>query len=418
MVPLYIAAAATSLALLSLATFIQLMYLESLRVRPRELPALEYFKDVIEDRLGVRTEQGALAFSLWKHSLIALFGVLAVLLTFDGESKTHDLIEAAFLSWLSMVAAGYIVPQALYRRGSGRWMAAAVPFLRMMIFLIRPLTALFGFLQSVAELGEDHANEPEAVTQEEHIEALIDAGTEEGVIEEEDRRLIHSVVAFGDKTVREVMTPRPQIIAIAASRSLADLRQLVINEQFSRVPVYGDSLDDILGFIHVRDLLELEPGSQASIRDLVRDVSTVPETKPADDLLREMQSNGVHMAVVIDEYGNTAGIATMEDLVEEIVGEIRDEHEPGMDVRTDNTGGFIVAGSYDLDHLAELVGFRPDEAPESTTIGGLMTEWLGHVPARGEAVQRDGIRMEALASNDLRVESVRISRLATEQPSA
>jgi CBS domain containing-hemolysin-like protein len=136
----------------------------------------------------------------------------------------------------------------------------------------------------------------------------------------------------------------------------------------------------------------------------------VPETKPVNDLLKEMQQTGAHMAIVVDEYGNTAGLATMEDMVEEIVGEIRDEHEPQLDVEQDEAGAFIVSGSFDLDHLRELLEFRVQGDTESTTVGGLVTEWLGRVPQPGEAVERDGIRMEVLAGNDLRVEQVRISK--------
>jgi CBS domain containing-hemolysin-like protein len=146
------------------------------------------------------------------------------------------------------------------------------------------------------------------------------------------------------------------------------------------------------------------------VRELLRPVRLIPETKPVNDLLREMQREGVHMAVVIDEYGNTAGIVTMEDMVEEIVGEIRDEHEPGRDVEQDGEGGFIVSGSFDVDHLNELLEFRAPETIESTTVGGLITEWMGHVPSPGESVEREGIRLEVLASNELRVDQVRISR--------
>ena len=194
----------------------------------------------------------------------------------------------------------------------------------------------------------------------ENIEALITAGTEEGIIEEEDRRLIQSVVAFGSKTVREVMTPRPGIVAISAAATLDDLRQLVIHEQYSRIPVYEETIDQILGFVHVRDMFELDHTERAhrNVRDLVRPIRFVPETKPVNDLLREMQQDGNHIAIVIDEYGNTAGLVTMEDMVEEIVGEIRDEHEPGLDVERDNDGGYIVSGSFDVDHLHDLVEFR------------------------------------------------------------
>ena len=207
---------------------------------------------------------------------------------------------------------------------------------------MRPLTGVLGFFQSLVELSgrpEPRDQEPDAPG---HIEALISAGEEEGIIEKDDRRLIESVVAFGDKTVREVMTPRPKIVAIEANRSLEDLRELVIHEQYSRIPVYEGTIDNIIGFVHVRDMFELDEADRQGrlVKELARQIRFVPETKPVNDLLREMQQDGAHMAVVIDEYGNMAGLATMEDLVEEILGEIHDEHEPERDIHKEPDGSF------------------------------------------------------------------------------
>jgi putative hemolysin len=271
---------------------------------------------------------------------------------------------------------------------------------------------------SLAELGarsEERREDPDAA---EHIEALISAGEEEGLIEEDDRKLIQSVVAFGDKTVREVMTPRPNIVAIEVNRSLEDLRQLVIHEQYSRIPVYEANIDQIAGFVHVRDMFEVDENERKGrkVRELLRTVRLVPETKPVNDLFREMQGDGAHMAIVIDEYGNTAGLVTMEDIVEVIVGEIHDEHEPERDITKEGEGTYVVSGSFDVARLRELLDFRADEDTESTTVGGLVSEWLGRVPAAGEKVERDGIRIEVLAGNELRVEQVRVSRLPTGQP--
>ena len=148
------------------------------------------------------------------------------------------------------------------------------------------------------------------------------------------------------------------------------------------------------------------------MRELVRPIRFVPETKPVNDLMREMQQDNTHMVIVVDEYGNTAGLATMEDLVEVILGEIRDEHEPETDIVEDGNGGFIVSGNFDLARLVDLFEYRPEEDIESTTVGGLITEWLGHVPQAGEFVERDGIRIEVLASDERRVVKVRISKSA------
>jgi putative hemolysin len=399
--------------LLTLVTVVQMLYMESLRLRTKEFAMLQLFRSEIDDRIGLKTEAGALAFSLMKHSLLAMFGVLVLLLAAIGERVSLiSFGEAVAASWSSMIVFAYIVPQYLYRGTSGRWLIGFVPLLKVLVLAIRPLTAFLGFMQSLSELGEKNEPKQESTTQEEHIEALITAGTEEGIIEEEDRKLIHSVVAFGNKTVREVMTPRPTMVTIAADALLEDLRQLVIHEQFSRIPVYEGTIDDIIGFVHVRDMFELDyvERAQRTVRELVRPIRFVPETKAVNDLLREMQADGNHIAIVIDEYGNTAGLVTMEDMVEEIVGEIRDEHEPGHDVQPDTEGGYIVSGSFDVDHLQDLLDFRATTDTESTTVGGLVTEWMGRVPEVGDTIERDGIRIEVLAANDLRVDQVRISK--------
>ncbi|MBI3282168.1 MAG: HlyC/CorC family transporter [Acidobacteria bacterium] len=399
--------------LLILVSAVQMLYLESLRLRARELPAQQFFREALAGRIGPSLEDGSMAFSVWKHGLLVLLGAAFLAWTVhNSRFSLQALLEACGLAWLAMLLAGYAAPQALYRRTTGQWLVPLVPILRGLAVLMRPVAALLMFLQSLVELGNHDEQVADEPTPEENIDALITAGAEEGIIEEEDRRLIHSVVAFGDKTVREVMTPRPGIVGIPAAATLEELRQLVINEQYSRIPVYGDSIDDVLGFIHVRDMFELNEEDRAArkVSDLMRPVPLVPETKPVNDLLREMQQEGSHMAVVVDEYGNTAGLATMEDLVEEIVGEIRDEHEPATDVIREPDGSYLVSGSFDVDHLADLVGARLNEQTESTTVGGLVTEWLGRVPEVGEKVEKDGVRIEVLASNELRVDRVRISR--------
>jgi len=286
-----------------------------------------------------------------------------------------------------------------------------VPLLDLVALLARPLVALLQFFESLFELSSPAPPE-EPPTPGEEIDALITAGEEEGIIEEGDRKLIQSVVAFGDKRVREVMTPRRDIVAIEAGKSLEELRQLVINEQYSRIPVFEDSIDRIVGFIHVRDMFEREQEDGASVlaREIMRPISGVPESKPVAELLNEMRRDRRHMVYVVDEYGNTAGLATLEDLVEEILGEIRDEHEPGHDIERHSDGSITVSGSFDLDHLAEEFGFHPAEGTEASTVGGLVMEWLGVVPAPGAAVDREGLHIEVLASDERRVEKLRVRK--------
>jgi putative hemolysin len=409
-------ATAIAVPTLAVVTFVQLLYLESMRLRTRDRPSLRFFKATLEDRIGLKTEHGNESFSLIKHTLLVLLGVLYFAWITDSQPWHAAVFWQTVLAvWLTMAMFSYALPQFLYRRTTGRWLLPLAPLLRALAWLARPWVAALEFFQSLVELADETAAEEKA-TPAENIEALISAGTEEGLIEEQDRKLIQSVVEFGDKVVREVMTARPDIVAIPADATLEQLRQLVINEQYSRIPVYEQNIDQIVGFVHVRDMFEQEECDRQhhTVRELVRPVSFVPETKPVHDLMRQMQQENTHMVIVVDEYGNTAGLATMEDLLEVIIGEIRDEHEPDSDVKEDGQGGFIVSGSFDLDRVADLLdSFHREEDIESTTVGGLVGEWLGRVPLPGEVVDRDGVRIEVLASDDRRVEQVRLTKSQT-----
>jgi CBS domain containing-hemolysin-like protein len=403
-----------SIPLLVLVTFVQLLYLESMRLRTRDLPSLKFFKETLEDRLGMKTEEGAETFSIIKHTLLVMVGVLCLAWSADGVPwSAMAFFEGALSACLIMIGATYAVPQLLYRRTSAHWVQALIPFFRAMALMTRPCVALLDFFQSLLDLTDDTGQQIEEPTPAENIDALISAGTEEGLIEEDDRKLIQGVVEFGDKIVREVMTPRPNIVAIGADATLEQLRQVVIDEQFSRIPVYEQNIDQMMGFVHVRDMFELEEEERAgrTVRELVRPVKFVPETKPVSDLMRQMQQENTHMVIVVDEYGNTAGLATMEDLLEVIIGEIRDEHEPDSDVTEDGQGGYIVSGSFELNRIGDLFRtFHREEDIESTTVGGLVSEWLGHVPKAGESADRDGVHIQVLASDEFRVGRVRLSK--------
>jgi CBS domain containing-hemolysin-like protein len=405
--------------LLCFVSYVQLLYLESLRLIRREVPSLDRFRETLSDKIGLDIEHGSLAFSVVKHSSLFLLGVFYLCALVRPEAPHwQSVLEAIGVSFLSMLISSYLIPQWLYRRGDASWLAKAIPFAKLIAALAKPVAAPIRGFQSLLDMGEQSGHEADQPDSAEHIEAFINAGEEEGILEEEDRKLIHSVVAFGDKDVREVMTARPNIVAISADKTLEDLRQLVIHERYSRIPVYENTIDNVIGFIHVRDIFELDAAERQAktLKDVIRPICLVPETKPVSDLLREMQRNGSHMVVVVDEYGHTAGLATMEDLVEEILGEIRDEHEPDRDVKQEGDHVFVAPGSLDLDRLHDLLDFRPQEDTESTTIGGLTAEWLGHVPQVGESVERGGIRIEVLAGNERRVEEVRVSRIEAATP--
>jgi CBS domain containing-hemolysin-like protein len=401
-------------AVLLLVSFVQLLSLESMRLRPTESAALEYFKEHLEQRLGADTERGTLAYSMAKHTLLVACGAFfAARAGADAATAARDFAAA----WFVMLGCCYVGAHWLFRRTDGHWAEPLVPVLRAIVLPFRPLTALFEFLERLSAIGApNHADDKEPSVSEE-LEMLTTAGEDEGIIEEADSKLIHSVVAFGDKRVREVMTPRPRVAWIDVSRPLEELRELVNREQYSRIPIGEGSIDHLIGFVHVRDLYALDDEQRATrtIRELMRDIEGVPETKLVAELLREMQNDGRHIVYVVTEYGDVSGIATLEDLVEEVFGEIFDEHEGAREIQRAEDGSITVEGSYDVDHLREEFHFEADEESESATVGGLVTEWLGAVPEVGAVVERDGIRIEVLAADQTRVERVRIRAVSPRQ---
>lgn len=403
-----------SIGLISVLSFIQLLYGENARLRRRDAPGLAYFEETIQPRLNMEPDFGGLVYSMTKQAMLVVMSLSLYSLLAMGTEPWLALIETLLFAVIVLMLFSFLLPQVLFRRSTGQWLTLAVPLLVAVAFLVKPFAKVLQFIQTLFGMTDEQPGGEEESSTAEDIDALITAGEEEGLIEEDDRKLIQSVVEFGDKTVREVMTPRPKIVGIDESKTLEELREVLINEQYSRIPVFRADIDHLVGFVHVRDLFECDDDERARlhVKDIMRPLPLVPETKPVKALLEEMQAKGFHIVGVISEYGTTAGLATMEDLVEEIVGEIRDEHEPTRDVVQEPNGNFVVAGSYDVDHLKELVDFRVENDTQSTTIGGLVTEWLGRVPSKGEVVERDGLRLEVLASDDFRVDRVRISRVS------
>jgi len=270
-------------------------------------------------------------------------------------------------------------------------------------------------LQSVAALTKEHSDEPPE-TQAEAVDALIEAGQEEGILDESNRDMIQSVVEFGEKTVREAMKPRPEIVAVPTNTTVEQFIELLRMKPFSRVPVFEGTIHNMKGIVYAQDVLQV-PDIEAHTRTvdtlMRKDVYFVPESKLGSELLREMQKNNIRMAIVVDEYGGVAGLVTIEDLIEEIVGEIGDENEKAEVVR-ESDHSYIVPGNMDVDRLHELLGTRP-EGKESATVAGLVSEMAGRIPQKGEVIEEDGLRFEVLESTERRVERVRISVVQPKQ---
>jgi len=396
--------------LLSLFSYVNRLYGEKGRFLIRgSKDNVEFFEEQVEPRLKISLERAEFTFPLLVRTDLVLLTLLAAAWDLGEVLRWSTMAEVAVFLLLDVVLFAQVVPNVLLTRTSGRWLLPLAGFLRLCTMLVAPLVFITQFLHHVATLGNGQEHEENPPTPEENIEALMHAGEEEGLLEADDRKLIRSVVEFGDKTVREVMTPRPEMFTVSADATPLDLKRMLAKRHYSRIPVYEGDLDHILGFVHALDLFALSDAELAggSVRRLLRPVSFVPETKPVADLLRELRQKA-HIAIVIDEYGSVAGLVTVEDMVEEIVGEIRDEHE-ALDVLPQGEGAYSVPGSMDLDRLQELFGVRIEEPEEATTVGGLVTGAMGRVPGPGETLQRDGLLFRVTESNGRRVLRLSIS---------
>ena len=404
-------------AVLVLSSYLNTLFIEALRLRPHAgAKALAFSDDHLLPLLRMEEREGVRRYSLVRQASLILLTVDATLLASSHVEPTIAMVEVLLTAFGALVVFAHMVPNLLVTRTSGRWAVPFIPIARLLAIAIQPVVLLIDFVASIAELGEGKTDDAESDDVGE-LDALLDAGQEEGLIEEEDRRLIQSVVEFGDKTVREVMTARPSIVSLEASSSVEELRQLLIQEEHSRIPIYEGDIDNVLGFVHSRDTLEIEKERRETmqVRELVRPLALVPETKSIRDLVRELQETNAQIVIVIDEYGQTAGLVTMEDMIEEIVGEIRDESDPNRDVVEYPDKSFVASGNLDLDRLEELVGFRPDNDTESTTIGGLVCEHLGQVPSVGAILKVDGISVEVLSADNRKVRTVRVLRTESDE---
>ena len=241
------------------------------------------------------------------------------------------------------------------------------------------------------------------------VEAYLTAAEQEGVTQGEERRLLQSIVDFGDTLVREVMTPRPDIVGIREHATIGELRALFREQEYSRFPVFKDSLDNIAGFVFVKDLVALDSSDDTRpITPLLRPVAVVPESKRIPELLKQFQRQQTQIAIVVDEYGGTAGLVTIEDMLEEIVGEIRDEYDVESEPIVDEGGGrFVFNGKVDIDEVAQRLDVRI-EREGFETVGGFLLTHLGRVPAVGERVEIEGLIVEVLEVERRRIHKVRI----------
>jgi putative hemolysin len=379
---------------------------------------LDIFEAEIEPKLHINRRSGGRTFRILGHFWLAFL----VLETTRGvvyfvPGTWESFVEFCVFLTLEVVIAMHFIPDMLLYRTTGRWLLPLLPLIRAAMWLVWPVRVFLEGAESLARISEHEPEKTEEQRTEEGIEALVEAAEEEGIIEPEQADLIEQVVEFSDKRVREVMTPRPDIVAIAADASLEELHEKFTETRFARMPVYEKSLDDIFGVVNARDMLQVADQDlpNRKVRELVKPALFMPETKAGSDLLREMRQKGQEMAVVIDEHGLVAGIATVEDLVEEIVGESGyDGRQPAADVVREADGGLLMRGSMAIRDLEELLGVRFGENADETvtTIAGLLSHVSGKVPAPGEKIDLEGYRFEVVEANQRKVLRLRIRKQA------
>jgi CBS domain containing-hemolysin-like protein len=378
---------------------------------------LRIFEAEIEPRFKMDRHRAALAFNLLARLwLVLVAAVTARGVIFFVPGSWQAAVEMAFFLSAQVVILMQFVPSLLLAGVRGNWIAPFVPAIRVFMWIIWPVQVILELLVSVLHLSEEE--QPEEETEQQSIEAFVDAAAEEGIIEHDEARLIEQVIEFGDKRVRDLMTPRPDVVAIRAGATLEELSDLIVQTKFSRIPVYEKSLDDIVGVVMARDILEVPDRDAANrtVRELMRPALFIPETKLGSDLLKEMQRKNQQMAIVIDEYGLMAGVVTVEDLIEEIVGDLGEEDRvPAPDVVREASGSMVMRGSVPIDKVAELLGVSLDQTFEesgATTVAGLLNAIAGHVPHTGEVIDAEGVRFEVLEANQRKVLRVRARRVA------
>ena len=354
------------------------------------------------------------------HLLIQLLMVAGAVFLFAAFSSREVAYVAGMpgtigFMFVLIILFRQLIPRLVAARNPEMVLIYMFPLFRICSMLMRPFARLMTLVLNYFHSWEEEKDPAKEVeTTEEEIQAFIDAGQEEGILEHAEGEMIQSIVHFGEKTVREIMTPRTQIVAIDVNSSIEKLLQLITTRSHTRIPVYRDELDNIEGFIHERDLLRYWERSNIDstpqpLAKLVRPVHLVPETKAVDDLLNEMKQRGDYIVLVVDEYGGISGLATMEDLIEEIVGDIHDVESTEEKVVEETPGSYLVPGSLDLNSLDIVLGSPLVEDTECKTVSGAVVELFGRLPAPGERIEHEGVSVEVLEADRRKVRRLRIT---------
>jgi CBS domain containing-hemolysin-like protein len=382
--------------------------------------SLIFLREILENRPRFR-----FALSTAIQILLITFTVFITLYLYNFyQNSIQLLLISLFVSLFASVIFRQFLPRLMTWKNPENKLLNLLPLVRPFYGLLTALADPFHFFtkdnspiepivasnQQTEEEKEDFADD---------IEALIQVGEAEGIIEEKDRELIETMFEFGETRAGEIMTPRTEIVALPIDATVKTARDLIIEEKFSRLPVYRETIDNIEGVIYVRDLLNAWSDSRENmpIAKLLRPVYFVPETKSASELLKNMQLNRVQIAVVIDEYGGVAGLVTVEDILEEIVGEIEDEDTEEEEiveiVEGDDKSYYDVLGATEIGKIERLFDLEIED-DDFTTIAGLVTSEVGYVPKVGEVLQFRGLHIEILNADEKRIHQLRLRRAVEE----
>jgi putative hemolysin len=341
----------------------------------------------------------------------SLAAVIARYPSLAPEAGALALLALMLLGALLVVSIGELLPERYVLRAPEQWAIAFAPLVAALEWLLSPVVRLT--LLGASLVSRPLAGKRLPFVTEEEIKTMVDAGEEGGVLEEEEKEMIYSIFDMGNTLAREIMVPRIDVLGLEVSTPLGQAVDALLTAGHSRVPVYQGSIDNIVGLLYAKDLLRAwkDAGQGGQLSALMRPAYFAPETKKVDELLAELQAKRIHMAVVVDEYGGTAGIVTLEDIVEEIVGEIRDEYdvnEESLFERVNDTETIFDA-RINLDEVNELLELHLPTG-ESDSLGGFIYGQLGHVPAPGEKVPAELVTFEVLSVTGRRIRKVRAVR--------
>src|SRR6266513_87409 len=335
-------------------------------------------------------------------------------------SHTFGELIATILTSLVVLIFCEIAPKTVAVQNPLRWARAFVKPVRAVSWLLQPVVwTLSAITNTLVRLMGGQVRRPGPFVTEEELRLLLTVGEEQGVLEEEETEMIHSIFEFADTTVREVMVPRIDVVTLESNATVDEAVDLALQGGHSRIPVYEENIDNIIGVLYVKDMLkQLREGhNNYPVRDLVREAYFVPETKKLDDLLREIQQRRVHMAIIVDEYGSVAGLVTIEDLVEEIVGDIQDEYDREEKLYEQvNENEYIFNAKISIDEFNEIMGMSLGDT-DYETLGGFLYAQLDKIPNVGDTITFENLKFTVLTTRGRRITQVRVVRDQKDQVS-